>query len=326
MTRAQATQLAFLGAAAGLLGATGEAHGHDLNSASLSLTEVSDGRFLMRWQASSFALEREFSTPAVFPIPCRVQLPYVDCGAFGLVGSLEFPWLKGTETNLMVDIEWRNGARLLRVLTASSPRMTVYGIPASAGLRFLKPIALDYTRLGIEHILTGFDHLLFVVALTLLVRKRKMLLASITAFTVAHSLTLACAVLGLLRLPSQPVEASIALSIVLVCGECVRPADSLARQAPWAVTFAFGLLHGLGFASALLAVGLPEEHVPAALFFFNVGVEIGQLGVIALVLALRWLISRLRLERPALGRGLVYVLGSTAAYWSVERVLAVFTG
>jgi hydrogenase/urease accessory protein HupE len=314
--------------AVGPLCLTGTAHGHQLNSASLSLSEVESkaGRFLIRWQASSATLERELATPVVFPSPCRVQWPYVECGNDGLVGSLEFPWLKGTETNLMVDIEWSNGTRLLRVVTASSPSMVVYGIPASAGLRFLKPIALDYTRLGIEHILTGFDHLLFVFALALLVRRGKPLVASITAFTVAHSLTLACAVLGLLRLPSPPVEAAIALSIVLVCAECIRPADSLTRRAPWVVTFAFGLLHGLGFASSLLAVGLPEKHVPAALFFFNVGVEIGQLGAIALVFALRFLVSRLRVQRAVLGRGLVYAMGSTAAYWSIERILAVFAG
>ncbi len=317
---------AILATAAGLLWVAGAAYGHNLNSASLSLTEESDGRFLIRWHASSATLEKELATPAVFPSPCRVQWPYVECGAHGLVGSLEFPWLRGSETSLMVDIEWRSGARLLRVVTASSPKMAVWGIPASAGLRFLTPIALDYTRLGIEHILTGFDHLLFVVALALLVRRGRALIASITAFTVAHSLTLACAVLGLLRVPSAPVEASIALSIVLVCGECMKPADSLTRRAPWLVTFAFGLLHGLGFASSLLAIGLPEKHVPAALFFFNVGVEIGQLGAIALVFALRWLAFRLRLQRAALGRSLVYAMGSTAAYWSVERIIAVFSG
>jgi len=317
---------AMLVTAAGLLLATGAAQGHELNTASLSLTEVSDGRFLLRWQASSSALERELATPAAFPSPCRMQGPFVECGDGGMVGSLEFPWLTGSETHLMVDIEWRNGTRLLRVVTGSSPHLTVYGIPASAGIRFLKPIARDYTRLGIEHILTGFDHLLFVVALALLVRRGKKLIASITAFTIAHSLTLACAVLGLLRLPSPPVEAAIALSIVLVCGECLRPEDSLARRAPWIVAFAFGLLHGLGFASSLLAIGLPERHVPTALFFFNVGVEVGQLGAIALVFALRWLVTRLRLRRAVFGRGLVYALGSTAAYWSVERILAVFTG
>src|SRR5204863_3481547 len=122
----------------------------------------------------------------------------------------------------------------------------------------------DYVRLGVEHILTGYDHLLFVVALTLLVRKRRPLVATITAFTVAHSITLASTVLGLVSVPSAPVEATIALSIVLVCAECLRPGDSLTRRAPWLVAFSFGLLHGMGFASALAEIGLPEKHIPAA--------------------------------------------------------------
>jgi len=326
VNRLHARRRGWLLPVVGLLLATGSAQGHELNSASLSLREVEDGRFLLRWHASSFTLEKELASPAVFPPPCHQQGSYLECGPAGLLGALDFPWLKGSETHLMVDIEWRSGARLLRIVSGSSPRLVVYGNPASIGLRFLKPVIVDYTLLGIEHILTGFDHLLFVIALALLVRKGRPLLASITAFTVAHSLTLACAVLGWLRLPSAPVEAAIALSVVLVCRECVRPSDSLARRAPWAVTFAFGLLHGLGFASALLAIGLPERHVPAALLFFNVGVEIGQLGVIGLVFALRWAVHRLHVRREAVARGLVYVMGVTAAYWSVERVLVVFTG
>jgi hypothetical protein len=135
-------------------------------------------------------------------------------------------------------------------------------------------------------------------------------------------------VLGLVRVPSPPVEASIALSIVLVCAECLRTADSLARRAPWAVAFAFGLLHGLGFASALLDVGVPEQHVPAALLCFNVGVEIGQLAVIAAVivavLGARRLVARLAIERPWWRRGLIYAMGSVAAFWSLERIAAVF--
>jgi len=326
--RGPAIQVAICALAAGLFVTPRVAHGHDLNSASLLLVEVDAdaGRFLMRWQANSSALESDFATPARFPPACKVQSPYVECGAAGLVGTVEFPWIQGTSNHVMVAIEWRNGTRLLRVVTASSPNLVVYGIPASAGLRFLAPIARDYTLLGIEHILTGFDHLLFVFALALLVRKRKTLIASITAFTVAHSLTLACAVLGVLRLPTPPVEAAIALSIVLVCGECLRPADSLTRRAPWAVTFAFGLLHGLGFASALLAVGLPEKHIPTSLFFFNVGVEIGQLAAIAGMLGLRFLITRVLPRQAVLGRGVVYAMGCTAAYWSIERILAVFSG
>jgi len=327
MTSAWAVRLARVVLVAGLLVAARAAHGHSLNTASLSLTEVEvdEGRFLVRWQASSYALDQELATPAEFPAPCRFRKPYLDCGPSGLVGSLKFPWLKGSETSLMVDIEWRSGTRLLRVIKASDPSLVVYGISPSAGLRSLTPIMVDYTRLGIEHILTGYDHLLFVLALALLVRKGRRLVASITAFTVAHSLTLACAVLGLVRLPVAPVEAAISLSIVLVCGECLRQTDSLARRAPWIVAFAFGLLHGLGFASALLAIGLPENHVPTALLFFNVGVELGQLGVIALAFALRALVARLRL-RAEVGRGLVYAMGTIAAYWSVDRILTVFTG
>jgi len=325
VTSARASRLACVLLVASLLVAGRAAHGHSLNSTSLSLTEVQDGRFLVRWQASSHALDQDLATPAEFPAPCRFRKPYLECGPSGLVGSLNFPWLEGSETSLMVDIQWCSGTRLLRVVKGSDPRLVVYGIPPVAGLASLKPIVVDYTRLGIEHILTGYDHLLFVLALALLVRKGRRLVASITAFTVAHSLPLACAVLGLLRLPVAPVEAAIALSIVLVCGECLRPTDSLARRAPWIVAFAFGLLHGLGFASALLAIGLPEKHVPMALLFFNVGVELGQLGVIALAFALRALVARLRL-RAEVGRGLVYAMGTVAAYWSVDRILTVFTG
>jgi hydrogenase/urease accessory protein HupE len=300
------------------------ASAHEIDSASLSLMEVAPGRFQVRFHAASASLQREVAPPALFPEQCRTDGAYLDCGAAGLVGTIAFPWLEGTLTRVMVDIEWRGGARLLRVLSASTPQLVVYGVPAS-GLRALAPIALDYTRLGIEHILTGFDHLLFVLSLALLVRRRGPLITTITAFTVAHSLTLACTALGLLSVPSSPVEATIALSIVLVCAECLRPGDSLTRRAPWLVAFAFGLLHGLGFASALLDIGLPEQHLPAALFCFNLGVELGQLAVIGVVLLLRALFTRWHLPRAWLQRGLVYAMGSIAAFWSIDRVLAVFS-
>ncbi|AUX23955.1 hypothetical protein SOCEGT47_044860 [Sorangium cellulosum] len=329
MTRSCLPRLAlFLPLLLAVFLASAPARGHELNSAFLSLTEVEghEGRFRLRWEASSSTLASELATPAVFPPPCKVDGAFLDCGHDGLVGTIELPWLEGTETNVMVVIEWRSGSRLLRVLTGSDPSLVVYGIPASAGLRALRPIVVDYTRLGIEHILAGFDHLLFVVALTLLVRGGRKLLGAVTAFTVAHSLTLACAVLGWLTLPAPPVEAAIALSIVLLCGECIRQTDSLARRAPWAVTFAFGLLHGLGFASSLLDIGLPEAHVPTALLFFNVGVEVGQLGVIALVVALRLVAARVPVRPATVRRGLVYAMGGVAGYWSIERIVAALTG
>ncbi len=301
------------------------AAGHEIDSASLTLTELSQGRFLLRFHAASASLRRELKVPAVFPAPCRLDGTYLECGPSGLVGPIEFPWLRGTLTRLMVEIDWRSGSRLLRVVSASAPTLTVYGVPAS-GLAALKPIFIDYTRLGIEHILTGFDHVLFVIALSILVQRRKQLLATITAFTVAHSLTLASTALGLLTVPAAPVEATIALSIVLVCAECLRPGQSLTRRAPWLVAFSFGLLHGLGFASALLEIGLPEQHLPSALFCFNLGVELGQLAVIGVVIALRALGARLKIERAWPVRVLVYGMGGLAAFWSLDRILAVFAG
>jgi hydrogenase/urease accessory protein HupE len=310
-----------LGAALALV--SGAAWSHELDSASLSLEEIDGGSFAVRWHASSRTLNEDLGAAATFPKACRLEGPRLACGPAGLVGELAFPWLEGTLTRVVVDVEWRNGTRLLRVASPGSPRVRIYGIQAT-GLSALAPIVFDYTSLGVEHILTGFDHLLFVVALTLLVRRRRQLLATITAFTLAHSVSLALTVLGFVRVPSPPVEASIALSIVLVCAECLRPADSLTRRAPWAVAFAFGLLHGLGFASALLELGVPEQHVPTALLCFNLGVELGQLAIIAVVLGLRWCIRRLQLARGWMRPGLIYAMGSLAAFWSIDRVRAVF--
>jgi len=260
--------------------------GHSVDSASLSLTEVSAGRFLVRFQANSPTLQAELRSPALFPARCHLTGEYLDCGQAGLAGAIEFPWLAGSLTRVMVDIEWLDHTRLLRIVTASRPSLAVYGIPVQGQLRFLSPIIVDYTRLGIEHILTGLDHLLFVVALTL-------------------------------------VEASIALSIVLVCAECLRSDQSLAKRAPWLVAFTFGLLHGLGFASALLAIGLPQQHVPVALLFFNVGVELGQLAIIVVVTALVTLAKRAGLWRTWLRVGVIYAMGTVAAGWSLERLAAV---
>jgi hydrogenase/urease accessory protein HupE len=250
----------------------------------------------------------------------------LDCGPLGLAGTIEFPWLESSESRVIVLVDWLDGSRQLRVASGRAPSVAVYGVPASAGLRFLKPIAVDYTRLGVEHILLGFDHLMFVLAITMLLRRRKALLIAVTAFTVAHSVTLAATVLGWLTLPSAAVETTIALSIVLACGECLGPSDSLARRVPWLVTFAFGLLHGMGFASALLESGLPEKHVPSALLFFNVGVELGQLAAIAVFIAVAWLVTRVA-KRPAWSRrAVVYAMGCTAAYWSLERGAQMLAG
>ena len=296
---------------------------HPIDAASLSLRELNAGVFLVNWQASSASLQRDVSRPAQFPDHCKLEGEYLDCGLRGLHGRIEFPWLEGTLTHLMVDIEWQAQPRLIRSVTASSPSLRVDSV-TGRGFAFVWPLAVEYVALGIEHILTGFDHLLFVVALTLLVRQRRALIVTITTFTLAHSLSLAATVLGAVAVPVPPVEATIALSIVLVCAECLRPVNSLTQRAPWLVAFAFGLLHGLGFASALLEIGLPERHVPLALLFFNAGVELGQLGVIAVVTGVGLAVVRLGPPRPWLRSSVVYAMGALAACWSLERIAAVF--
>ena len=191
-------------------------------------------------------------------------------------------------------------------------------------------VVRTYTVRGIEHILSGFDHLLFVFALVLLVQGTRRLLVTITAFTVAHSLTLAGATLGWVHVPGPPVEASIALSIVFVASEIVHMRQgrySVTQHYPRVVAFTFGLLHGFGFAGALAEVGLPQSSIPIALLFFNVGVEIGQLlfvGAVLAAIAIGWRVGRrLRLSQPVwLWRIAPYAIGGLASFWLVERVAA----
>jgi hypothetical protein len=307
------------------LSAAGAVCAHELDSASLSLTEVAPGRFLVRFQAASSALAEDLSAPAVFPEPCRLHGDYLECGAAGLSGTIELPWLEGTLTRVSVHVEELSGRRVARVVSAGAPSVTVYGASATRGV-VPTPVVRDYVELGIEHILLGYDHLSFVVLLTLLVRGLPQLFVTITAFTIAHSVSLSATVLGFARLPSAPVEATIALSIVLVAVECLRPEESLARRAPWLVAFAFGLLHGFGFASALLAIGVPERHVPAALLSFNLGVELGQIVVVSLVAGLGLSVRRLGLSSFVPSRAMVYLFGGMAAFWSIERASALFHG
>ena len=183
-----------------------------------------------------------------------------------------------------------------------------------------------YLMHGVEHILFGFDHLLFVLALILIVRSGRVLLWTITAFTLAHSITLSLATLGVVQVPAPPVEAAIALSIVLLACEIIRlrrGQTSLTARWPWLVAFAFGLLHGLGFAGALTEIGLPQGDIPLALFAFNVGVEIGQLIFVAAVLGVLACVKRIDfppvVERHALSIA-TYGIGTMAAFWFIERL------
>jgi hydrogenase/urease accessory protein HupE len=241
----------------------------------------------------------------------------------GLEGrSVSFPELSATRVDVLVRYVRADGTEQVgRILPVESR----FDFRASPGQL---EVARTYAVIGIEHILLGFDHLLFVLALMLLVDGTRKLIATITAFTVAHSITLALASLQLIRVPGPPVEALIALSIVFVASEILHARQGrpgLTQRSPWVVSFGFGLLHGLGFAGALAEVGLPQNSIPTALLFFNVGVEIGQLIFVAAVLllaaGLRRLSSRWRLPQPAwLGFVLPYLIGGIASYWVFERI------
>jgi hydrogenase/urease accessory protein HupE len=218
----------------------------------------------------------------------------------GLTGqTIVIEGLSGTSTDVLVRIERLSGAMQTERLSPTKTKFVVQTAPSAW------EVAATYLRLGIEHILFGFDHLLFVLVLVILIGDWRRVALTVTAFTIAHSITLAAATLGLVNVPRPPVEAAIALSIVLVAVEIVnarRGKPSLAAHWPWLVAFCFGLLHGFGFAGALAEVGLPHHAIPVALLFFNLGVEIGQLVFVVAILTAAGLFRRaiaLRLE-PAL--------------------------
>lgn len=295
-------------------------HAHAIDSASLTLTELTPGQFTVDFQSGSNVLMREVKEPAQYPQHCTLEGATLNCGSKGLSGSLTFPWLlEGSITRLMVSVRWIDGTRLLRVVAASTPRLTLY---SSSGSQGTLDVATDYTWLGIEHIALGFDHLLFVLALALIVRKGRRLFSTVTAFTLAHSLTLVCTALDLVHVQTELVEALIALSVVLVCAECLRSEATLTRRAPWIIAFAFGLLHGLGFASALLDIGLPRGHLFSALLSFNLGVELGQLAVVTAALAVQALPIAPTTVRKQAKIASVYAMGGIAGLWSLERVAA----
>jgi len=221
-------------------------------------------------------------------------------------------------TDVIVRIERADGTSQVERLLPQRPQFIVQA--ASDAFE----VARAYLVLGVQHILGGVDHLLFVLALLLIVRGGRRIFITITAFTLAHSITLVAATLGWVRVPGPPVEAMIALSIVFVAAEVVhglRGKPGLTARAPWVVAFSFGLLHGFGFAGALAEVGLPQKAIPIALFTFNVGVEVGQLLFIAAILSARWLLARTPMQVPAWARALpAYAIGTVAMFWVVERI------
>jgi hydrogenase/urease accessory protein HupE len=309
----------------GLALLTGAAAAHEMSMAEMEVREVAQGEFFWQWTASSDRLGgltlNNLDLQPRWPEACQAEANALHCGVAGLQGKLVIDGVGKRYSAALVKVFWRDGQTRVYTLTAGQPTVQLYG--AADDSRGIGEIAWAYTVLGVEHILSGVDHLLFVIGLLFLVGFRRKLVWTITAFTAAHSLTLASAAVGWLTLRSPPVEACIALSIVLVASEALHSRDTLARRWPALVAFVFGLVHGLGFAGALQDIGLPQQHLVVALLTFNLGVEAGQLLTVAaawaLVQALRKQPWALRLRNPAL-----YGIGTLAAGWTWLRVGAIF--
>jgi hypothetical protein len=312
--------VATLAMAAALLPAPARAH--EMSMAEMEVRETAPGEFFWHWSAQSDKRPIGDDLKPRWPAPCAIGPNVLHCQSAGLKGTLTIDGVGKRYSAAIVKVVWLDGQTRAYTLTGAQPSVQLYG--SAEDQRGRSEIARAYTRLGIEHILSGIDHLLFVAGLLFLVgfRRRGRLLGTITAFTLAHSITLALSALGWLTLRSPPVEAAIALSIVLVACEALRDRDTLARRLPALVSFLFGLVHGLGFAGALKDIGLPQSHLPLALLTFNVGVEIGQLLMVGAVFVLVHLPLPQRgfaaARRPAL-----YGIGVLAAYWSWQRIAAI---
>jgi len=314
--------------------AAAPAGAHPLAPVLLDLRELGDGRVAVTWKT---ALQRApgAEVAPVLPESCRNEgTPSIasdgvsatstwtmTCDPAGLVGArIGFSGLGAAKIDGLVRVTLAEGRLVRGVVRAAEP---LFMVPDRES-RF--EIVRGYVRIGIEHILTGIDHLLFVAGLLLLVRGRRLLIETITAFTVGHSITLSLSVFDVVRVPSGPIELLIAVSVFVLAAELARDAaapPSLLRRRPWAMALAFGLLHGLGFASALREVGLPSSDVPLALFAFNLGIEIGQLGFVAVLLGIAAALRPLHLTWPAwMQRVPLYTMGSLAAFWCFERAAA----
>jgi hydrogenase/urease accessory protein HupE len=292
---------------------------HEMSMAEMELRETAPGEFLWQWTASGSRPASTELTP-VWPGNCTADANMLRCGEGGLRGTLAVEGVGERYSAAVVKVFWLDGQSRVFTLTAGQPDVQLYG--SAEDKRGMGEIASAYVVLGIEHILGGFDHLMFVLALLFLVSFNRRLVLTITAFTLAHSLTLALSALGLLTLRSPPVEATIALSIMLVAAEALNKEQTLSRRWPAVVAFLFGLVHGLGFAGALADIGLPQNHLFLALLTFNVGVELGQL----LVVAIAYVLYRAFAARPKIAAVRVpalYAIGGVAAYWSIGRIVSI---
>ena len=313
------------------------AFAHEARPGYLELTETAPDTYSFLWKRPSGG-EVELQLYPIIPKDCSLVIPdhqQLALGAVVVRGTLTCPGglagktividgLQGTITDVLVRLRHTDGRLESYLLHPVSPSVTFGGVTTLASRAF------SYVQLGIRHILLGADHLLFVLGLLLIVKDRWSLIKTVSAFTVAHSITLAIATLGYASAPLPPLNAAIALSILFLGPEIVRTwrgETSFTIRHPWIVAFAFGLLHGFGFASGLTSMGLPEAEIPLALLLFNVGVEIGQLGFVLLILALERSFRVLQVHWPRIVERLPgYTVGTLGAFWFIQRTFILIAG
>ena len=321
---------------AGLAGFVPVAYGHALQPGYLEVRLVDTDLYAVLWKIPANK-SRPMAISAVLPGNCDQRsssqavwdgMAYLARWTARCTGGLEggeirIDGLDQTSTDVLVRFDFADGTAESRRLTPEDSSFTIPAIPSRL------EVVRTYLVLGFRHILDGIDHLMFVLALLILVNGARRLIVTVTAFTLAHSLTLVGATIGLIRIPGPPVEAAIALSIMFVASEIMHSRSGktgLTEQYPWVVAFIFGLLHGLGFAGALAQIGLPKASIPPALLFFNVGVEFGQLFFIAcvfLVIAVgRTFLRRINMPKwESVSAVPPYVIGSAAAFWTIQRLV-----
>ena len=307
------------------------AHAHEIRPAYLELTEQADGIYDVLWK-QPVNRGRRLALDPILPRACRETVGrrgetigtslitrwQVACDL--RQGEIRVSGLGRTLTDVIVDVNYHDGRHVTQMLKPGAPVLSLS--KNKGGTR-----NAAYLQLGIEHILFGFDHLMFIAGLVLLAKLRQ-LISVATAFTLAHSLTLGATALGFVRVPTAPVEIMIAVSIVLLAAEAVRAMrgqTSLAVRNPWILAFGFGLLHGFGFATALGGIGLPKGSELSALFLFNLGVEMGQVIFILALLAFAWLIRQAAPRRLSAVRVLTaYTIGALAMFWTLQRIAGTY--
>jgi hydrogenase/urease accessory protein HupE len=311
---------------------TGVCQADEIRPGYLELKETNEDIFSVVWKVPAKG-DKKLKLEALLPANCAEKSSpnaqfiggayiarwIVSCEGGIVEQPITVDGIQFTSTDVLLRLEFLSSGSQTARLTPAGPTYIVAAESSTI------EIIGTYLWLGVEHILLGIDHLLFVFALLIIVSGVRRLVWTITAFTIAHSITLAGATLGYVHVPQQPVEAIIALSILFLATEIIHSRHGrpgYAERWPWMVAFIFGLLHGFGFAGALAEVGLPQQAIPLALVFFNVGVELGQLLFVAIVLLLGWMIHRIKVFplRPA-EMVTTYVIGSVAAFWMIERVV-----